>query len=118
METITGEGLQNLGLCARQSRPLRKNGSLTYHTCRNMGHRFFPVSSEGPPYLIASYNSQGDAEELFLPRSSRVPIQSPLTTRKGMLRNYSYPDPHGSPFSRLLRHTRGWGDSNLTWALN
>jgi hypothetical protein len=24
-----------------------------------------------------------------------------------MLRTYSYPDPHGSPFSRLLRHARG-----------
>jgi hypothetical protein len=44
----------------------------------------FPVSSEGPPHLIASYDSQGDTEELFLPGSSPLP----LTTRKGMLRTY------------------------------
>jgi hypothetical protein len=62
------------------------------------------------------YDMQGDAEDLFLPGSSRVPIQSPLTTRKGMrrkinvswwvsfsssdgqgmLRIFSYPGPHGS----------------------
>jgi hypothetical protein len=60
-----------------------------------MGPRFFSVSSEGPPHLIASYDSQGDAEDLFLPGSSRVPIESPLTTRKGMRRTYSYPGPHG-----------------------
>jgi hypothetical protein len=32
----------------------------------------FPVSSEGPPHLIDSYDSQGDTEDLFLPGSSRV----------------------------------------------
>jgi hypothetical protein len=31
----------------------------------------------------------------ILTGSSRVPIQSPLTTRKGMLKTYFYPDPHG-----------------------
>jgi hypothetical protein len=35
----------------------------------------FPVSSEGQPYLIASYDSQRDAEDLFLPGSSRVTIE-------------------------------------------
>jgi hypothetical protein len=33
-------------------------------------------------------------------------IWSPLTTRKGMQRTYSNPDPHGFPFSRLLRRVR------------
>jgi hypothetical protein len=34
----------------------------------------FQVSSEGPPYLVASYNTQGNAEDLFLPESSQVHI--------------------------------------------
>jgi hypothetical protein len=42
------------------------------------------------------------------------PIQSPLTTHKGVWRTYSNLDPHGSPFSRLLRHTRGCGGPILT----
>ena len=32
----------------------------------------------------------------------------------GMWRIYSTPDPHGSPISRLLRHTRGCGGPILT----
>jgi hypothetical protein len=32
---------------------------------------FFPVSSEGPPLLVASYNTRGDVEDLFQPGSSR-----------------------------------------------
>jgi hypothetical protein len=32
----------------------------------------FPVSSEGPPHSVASHDTHGDAEDLFLPRSSRV----------------------------------------------
>jgi hypothetical protein len=31
----------------------------------------FPVLSEGPPHLVASYDTLGDAEDLFLPGSSR-----------------------------------------------
>ena len=30
---------------------------------------------------------------------------------------YSTPDPHGSPISRLLRHTRGCGGPIQTWIL-
>jgi hypothetical protein len=50
----------------------------------------FPVSSEGPPH------------------------HSHLTTKKGMWRIYSNPDPHRSPFSLLLRHTRGCGGPIIT----
>jgi hypothetical protein len=46
------------------------------------------------PYSVASYDTQGDAGELFLPRILRIPIQSLLTTRTGMLKIYSYPKPH------------------------
>jgi hypothetical protein len=33
----------------------------------------FPVLSKGLPHSIASYNTQGDVEDLFLPGSLRVP---------------------------------------------
>jgi hypothetical protein len=47
---------------------------------------------------------------LHLTWISWIPIQSPLTTRKGMLGTYSDSDLHGSQFSCLLRHARGyWG---------
>jgi hypothetical protein len=29
------------------------------------GTSVFPVSSEGPPHSVASYNTHGDAEDLF-----------------------------------------------------
>jgi hypothetical protein len=29
------------------------------------GALVFPVSSEGPPHLVASHDTQGDAEDLF-----------------------------------------------------
>jgi hypothetical protein len=32
----------------------------------------FPVSSEGPPHSVASYDTQGDVEDLFLPGSSWI----------------------------------------------
>jgi hypothetical protein len=35
----------------------------------------------------------------------------------GVWRSYSNPDPHGFPFSRLLRHTRGCGGPILTLIL-
>jgi hypothetical protein len=78
------------------------------------GASVFPVSSEGPSHSVASYDTQGDVEKLFLPEFSRVPYQSPLTTQnlflpgfsrvpyqspltthKGVWRIYSNPDPHG-----------------------
>jgi hypothetical protein len=60
------------------------------------GASVFPVSSEGPPQSVASYDKHGDVEDLFLPGSSRVPYQSPFTTHKGIWRTYSNLDPHGS----------------------
>jgi hypothetical protein len=57
------------------------------------GASVFPVSSEGPPYSVTSYDSQG------------------------IRRTYSNPDLHGSPFSRLLRHARGCWGPVLTWIL-
>jgi hypothetical protein len=35
------------------------------------GTSIFPVSSEGPPHSVASYDTWGEVEDLFLPGSSR-----------------------------------------------
>jgi hypothetical protein len=104
--TITGEGLQNLGLCSAL-RAFEQGGGIFIvpHLLRH-GASVFPVSSEGPPHSVASYDTQGDVENLFLPGFSRVPYQSPLTTHKGMWRIYSNPDPHGSLIWR--RHHYRW----------
>jgi hypothetical protein len=68
---IAGEELQNFGLYLA-FRAFEQGGSLSCHTCCDTGPQFF--------------------------RSHRKdrPIQSPLTTHKGMWRIYSNPDPHGS----------------------
>jgi hypothetical protein len=58
--TITGEGLQNLGLCSAL-RAFEQGGIfIVWH-----GTSVFPVSSEGPPHSVASYDTHGDAEDLF-----------------------------------------------------
>jgi hypothetical protein len=132
--TIACEGFQNLDLCL-VLRTFKPENDL-YHatpavtlgisfsglTWRTIQDSFTSYNTQGMlrgPILtqilmgrhsVTFYNMQRDAEDLFSSRSSRVPIQSILITRKGMLRTYSYPEPHGSPFSHLLRHTRGcWG---------
>jgi hypothetical protein len=91
-DTIACEGLQNLGLCsalrAFEQRRIFIMPHLLWHRAR------FTQS---------------------LPKDH--PIQSPLTTHKGVWRICSNPDPHGSPFSRLFQHTRGCGGSILTQIL-
>jgi hypothetical protein len=66
--TITGEGRQNLGLCSalRAFEQAASEGSLSCHTCCETRPRFsvLPVSFEEPPHLIASYDSQKDADWL------------------------------------------------------
>jgi hypothetical protein len=87
--TITGDGLQNLGRCLTL-RAFEQGG--IFIIPHLLWHRVsvFPVSSEGPPHSVA------------------------LMIRKRMWRIYSNPDPHRSPFSCLLRHTRGYGGPILT----
>jgi hypothetical protein len=87
---ITGEGLQNLGLCSAL-RTFEQEGMLIVPpACCNTGPRFFRSHPK-----------------------DRL-IQSPLMTHKGMWRTNSNQDPHGSPFIRLLRHTRECGGPILT----
>jgi hypothetical protein len=72
---IANKGLRNLGLCCLWA------GRDLYRAtpAATRGTSVFSVSSEGPSHSIASYDTQGCVEDLFLDESSRVPIQSPLT---------------------------------------
>jgi hypothetical protein len=69
--TIASEGLQNLGLFSAL-RAFDQGGIFIVPHLLWPGVSFFPVSSKGPPHLIATYDSQGNAEELFLSGSPRV----------------------------------------------
>jgi hypothetical protein len=53
--TIAGEGLQHLDLCSAL-KAFEQVPHLLWH-----GTSVFPVSSEGPPHLVASYDTRGDA---------------------------------------------------------
>ena len=62
--TITGEGLQNLGLCSAL-RTFEQGGIFLVPHLLWHGASVFPVSSEGPPHLVAFYDTRGDVEDLF-----------------------------------------------------
>jgi hypothetical protein len=61
--TIAGEGLQNLGLCLAL-RKFEQGGIFIVPHLLWHGASIFPVSSEGPPYSVASCDTQGDVEDL------------------------------------------------------
>jgi hypothetical protein len=62
--TIAGEGLQNLGLYSAL-RAFEQGGIfIVPHPLRH-GTSVFPVSSEGTPHLVASYDTRGGVEDLF-----------------------------------------------------
>jgi hypothetical protein len=69
--TITGEGLQNLDLCSAL-RAFEQGEIFIVPSPLWHGASVFTVSSESPPHLIASYDLQGDPEDIFQPGSSRV----------------------------------------------
>jgi hypothetical protein len=62
--TIAGEGLQNLGLCSALRAVEQEGIFIELHL---LWHRasVFPVSSEGPPHLVAFYDTQGATEDLI-----------------------------------------------------
>jgi hypothetical protein len=62
--TTAGEGLQNLGLCSAL-RALEQGGIFIVPHLLRHGTSVLPVSSEGPPHLVASYDTRGDVEDLF-----------------------------------------------------
>jgi hypothetical protein len=69
--TITGEGLHHKGLCSALRVFKRGDIFIVPHLLWH-GTSVFLVSSEGPPYSVASYDTQGDVENLFEPASLRV----------------------------------------------
>jgi hypothetical protein len=60
---IAGEGLQNLGLCSAL-RAFEQWGIFIVLHLLWHGASIFPVSSEGPPDSVASYDTQEDVEDL------------------------------------------------------
>jgi hypothetical protein len=68
--TIAGEGLWNLDLCSAL-RAFEQWGIFIVPHLLWQGTSVFPVSSKGPPNLVASYDTLGDVEDLFEPGSSR-----------------------------------------------
>jgi hypothetical protein len=63
-DTIAGEGLQNLGLCSAFKAYEQGEIFIVPHLLWH-GTSVFPVSSEEPPHLVASYNIRGDVEDLI-----------------------------------------------------
>jgi hypothetical protein len=80
----------NSGLCSAL-RAYEHGGIFIVPHLLWQGASVCPVLSEWPLHSLASYDTQGNVENLFLLGSSRVPIQSPLTTHNGMWRTYSNP---------------------------
>jgi hypothetical protein len=62
--TIAGEALQSLGLCSAL-RAFEQRGIFIVPHLLWHGTSVFPVSSEWPPQSAASYDTRGDAEDLF-----------------------------------------------------
>jgi hypothetical protein len=85
--TITGEGLQNLGLCSA-FRAFDQGGIFIVPPAV-IGALVFLVSSEGPPHSVAFYDSQGVAEDLFLPGSSRDRENQKLKSTNRTLQSFN-----------------------------
>jgi hypothetical protein len=62
--SITGETLQNLDLCSAL-RAFEQGGIFIMPHLLWHGASVLPVSSEGLPYSVASYDTQGYVENLF-----------------------------------------------------
>jgi hypothetical protein len=62
--TIAGDGLQNLGLCL-VLRAFEQGGIFIVPHLLWHGTSVFPILSEGPPHLVAFYDTRGDVEDIF-----------------------------------------------------
>jgi hypothetical protein len=60
MSPFSGEGLQNFGLCSALGAFEKGGPHLMW-----LGASVFPVSSEGPPHSVASYDTQGGVEKIL-----------------------------------------------------
>jgi hypothetical protein len=72
-DTMAGEGLQNLGLCS-VLRAFEQEGIFIVPHLLWHGASVFPVSSEGPPHLVASCDILGDVEGLYYPDHKNIVI--------------------------------------------
>ena len=61
--TTVSEGLQNLSLCSVLRAFEQGEIFIVSHLLRR-GTLVFPVSSEGPPHSVVSYDTLGDVEDL------------------------------------------------------
>jgi hypothetical protein len=62
--TIAGEGLQNLGRCSAL-KAFEQGGIFIAPHLLQHGASVFPISSEGLPHSVVSYDTQGDVENLL-----------------------------------------------------
>jgi hypothetical protein len=76
METsLTGDWLQNLGLCSTL-RAFEQEGIFIVPYLLWHGTSVLPVSSEEPPHLVASYDTQGGVEDVLYFKTS-CPAEKP-----------------------------------------
>jgi hypothetical protein len=68
--TIADEGLQNSGLCSALG-AFEQGGIFIVPHLLWHGALVFPVSSEGQPHSVTSYNTNEDVEDLFESGSSQ-----------------------------------------------
>jgi hypothetical protein len=64
--TITGEGMQNLGLYSAL-RAIEQGGIFIVSHLLWHGTSFFPVSYEGPPHSVALYDKHWNAKDDAIP---------------------------------------------------
>jgi hypothetical protein len=79
---------------ARRPGPLNRDGSLSCHTCCDTGPRFFRSHPKDRPIQSPLTTHKGMWRIYSNPVPHDSPFQSPFTTCKEILRTYSYPDTH------------------------
>jgi hypothetical protein len=95
-------------------------GSLSCYTCSDTGPRFFRSHLKDRPIQSPLTTNKGMwriySTLIFMSPHSVAFIIS-FMTHKGMQRIYYNPDPYWPPFSCLLRHTRVCGGSTILWRI-
>jgi hypothetical protein len=108
--TIAGEGLQNLGLCSAL-RAIEQGGIFIVPHLLWHGTSVFPVSSEGPPHLVASYDTRGCGGSIL----TRI-LTGPWSPRKiwgATIVKHSYICFNGGKSENLLKRPLSQHSSNL-----
>jgi hypothetical protein len=87
--TITGEGLQNLGLCLTL-RAFEQAGIFIVPHLLWHGISVFPVSSEGPPHSVASYQCYTQTALRYSPLSPLLSAQLQESCKTGIQNCFWY----------------------------